>query len=103
MDLIDKEHIVLLQRGEDACQIARLVEHRAAGELEAHAEFVGDDVGKRGLSQSGRTMEQGVVEGLATIFGSLDEHLEILYDLLLSTEVAETQGAQGVLKVFLAL
>jgi hypothetical protein len=48
-------------------------------------------------------MEQGVVEGLATIFGSLDEHLEILYDLLLSTEVAETQGAQGVLKVFLAL
>ena len=48
-------------------------------------------------------MEQGVVEGLATILGSLYEYLEILHHLLLSAEVAESQWAQGILKVFLAL
>ena len=44
-----------------------------------------------------------MVEGLTTEFGGLYEHFEILHHLLLTTEVAEAQGAQGILKVFLAL
>ena len=44
-----------------------------------------------------------MVERLTPIFGSLDEHFKILHHLLLSAKVAETEGAQSILKVFLAL
>ena len=47
-------------------------------------------------------MQQDVVEGLATVFGSLYEHLQVLDDLLLSAEIVESQRAQCVLELFLA-
>ncbi len=42
-----------------------------------------------------------MVEGLATILGCLDKHLQVLHDLLLTAEVAERQRSQGILKVLL--
>ena len=65
VDFVDEEHIMGFQAGEDARQVARLVEHGAAGNLEAHAQFVGDDTGEGGLSQSRRAMEQRMVERFA--------------------------------------
>ena len=47
-------------------------------------------------------MQQDVVEGLATIFGSLDEHFQVLDNLLLTAEIVECQRAQRVLELFLA-
>ena len=98
--LVDEEHVVLFERGEDAGEVARFVEHRTAGDLESHAQFVGDDIAQGGLSQSGRTVEQCVVERFTAIFGSLHEHLQIFHNLTLSAEIVESQRAQGVLKVF---
>lgn len=46
-------------------------------------------------------MQQGMVERLSTVFGSLHEHLQVLHHLLLSAEVTEREGTQGVLKFFL--
>jgi hypothetical protein len=43
-----------------------------------------------------------MVERLTTILRCLNEHLQILYNLLLAAEVAKAQGAQGILKVLLA-
>ena len=54
--LINEQHIVRLQRGEQTCQVARLVEHRARGDLESHAQLIGDDVAQCRLAQSGRPM-----------------------------------------------
>ena len=102
MYLVDEEHVVGLKTGEDACQVAGLVEHRAAGDFEAHTQFVGNDVAERGLAQSGRTVQQRVVEGFAAVAGSLNKHLKIIYHMALSAEVGEAQGAQGVFKLFLA-
>ena len=48
-------------------------------------------------------MQQCVIERLATILGCLDEHLQVLHHLFLSAEIAESQWAQGILKVFFAL
>ena len=48
-------------------------------------------------------MQKRVVEGFATIFGCLDEHLQVFHHFLLAAKVAESQWAQGILKVFLAL
>ena len=46
-------------------------------------------------------MQQGVVEWFATIFCRLNEDLKIIHYLTLSTEIAEVQWAQGILKVLL--
>ena len=103
MNLVDEQHIVLLQRCQDACQVAWLVEHRATGNLEAHAQLVGNDVRQRCLAQSWGTVQQRVVQRLTTILGSLDEHLQILHNLLLAAEVTEAQRSQGVFKLFLSV
>ncbi len=47
-------------------------------------------------------MQQYVVEWLTTVFGCLDEHLQVLHHLLLTAEVVERQRAQGVLELLLA-
>ena len=98
--LIDEEHIVGLEAHEDACQVAGLVEHGAGGHLEAYAELIGHDVRQRGLPQSGRAVEQGVVEGLAAQTGGLHEYAQVGYDLLLAAEVVERQRAQRFLYIF---
>ena len=103
MYLIDEEDIVLLQRSEDAGQIAGLVEHGAGSQLKADAQLVGNDVGKRGFAQSRRAVKQRVVERLATELGCLDEDAQILHHLRLTAEVVEGKGTKGVFKVLLFL
>ena len=48
-------------------------------------------------------MQQRVVEGFATIFGCLDEDLQILHNLLLAAEILKGQRSQRILKVLFAL
>ena len=43
-----------------------------------------------------------MIQRFTTILGRLHEHLQILYNLLLSAEVAKAQWAQGILKILLA-
>ena len=90
MDLVDEKHVAPLQRGKDASKVARLVEDRARGDLETHAQLVGDDVAQSGLSQSGRAVEQGVVERLATVFSCFDKYAQVIDYALLTAKVVET-------------
>ena len=103
MDLVDKQHIVLFERGQDTREVARLIEYRTGGNLKSYPQLVGDDIRERGLSQARRTVQQGMIQRLTTILGSLHEHLKVLYDLLLTTEITECQRSQCVLKVFFSL
>ena len=102
MNLIDKQHIVLLQRCQDACQVPRLVQYGAAGNLESYSQFVGNNIRQRRLTQSRRTVQQDVIQRFATVFGSLDEHLQVLHYLLLTAEVMERQRSQSVFELFFA-
>ena len=90
MYLVNEQHVARLQRGEDASQVARFVEHGATGNLESHAQLVGNDVRKGCLAQSRGAVQQGVVERFATILGRLDKHLQVLHHLFLPAEVAKT-------------
>ena len=101
VNFVDEQHVVLLERGEDARQVARLVEHRTAGHLETHAQFVGDDVRESGLAQSWRAVQEGVVERFAAELRCLDKDAQVFHHLRLSAEVIEAQGAQCVLEVLL--
>ena len=64
VDLVDEEDVVGFERGEQARQIAGFVEHGAGRHFESDAQFVGDDVRQCRLAQSGRPVEQRVVERL---------------------------------------
>lgn len=99
--LIDEEDIVGFQRRENTGQIAGLVQYRTARNLEAYAKLVGNDVAKSGLSQSWRTVQKGVVEGLSPVFRRLHEDTEVLHDILLSAEVVELQRTKSLFELLL--
>ena len=90
-----------LEGGEDGGQVALALQHRPAGDVEAHAELGGDDAGQRGLAQPRRPGEQHVVEGLAALAGRLQEDAELLLDALLADEVVEPARAQGAVELVL--
>ena len=46
-------------------------------------------------------MQQHVVQGLGTQLGRLDKDAQVVHHLVLSAEVAELEGAEGVLEVAL--
>ena len=59
--LIDKQHIIPVKRGENTRQVTRFVEHGSAGDFKSHSQFVGNDIAQCGFSQSGRSVQQGMV------------------------------------------
>jgi hypothetical protein len=80
---------------EDAGEIARAFDLRAAGGVQLRADGVGDEIGERGLAQAGRAAEQHVVQRLAAHLGGLDHDEELLLDLRLAVELGEIARAQG--------
>src|SRR4030095_16818148 len=78
VDLIDEEYVLVLEIGQQCRQIARTHKHRARSRAKADAKLARDDLGKRGLAETGRPGEQHMVERLATRFRRLDEHREIV-------------------------
>ena len=64
VDLVDEEHVALLERGQDRRDVLPL-ERRAGDGAEADAELLADDVGEARLAEPGRAGEQHVVERLA--------------------------------------
>ncbi len=97
--LVDKQDVVFFERGEYAGQVAGLVEDGTRGDLEAHAELVGDDTGQGGFAEAGRAVEQQVVEGLVAHARCGDEYPEVVDDFFLAVECLEASGAQGALEV----
>lgn len=99
MNLVDKQHVVLVEIGQYRRQIARPLDRRSARDAKLYAELVGNDVRKRGLTQSRRTVQQHVVERLAALFRRLDKDAEIRLDLLLAHVIGQTFGAQRYVEI----
>ena len=100
MDLVDEQHVVGLEVGQQRRQIARPLEHGTGGLPQIHAHLARDDVRQRGLAQARRPEQQDVVERLAPVAGGLDEDGELRADLLLADVVAELLGPQRPLQRF---
>ena len=83
MDLIDEENITLLKVGQHGCQITRTFNNRPGCCPDIAAHFIGNNIGKGGFSQSGRTKKEHVVQGLRTALGGLNVDRNIIPDLLL--------------------
>jgi len=89
VDLVEEEHLLLAQIGEDGGEVALNLQGGAGALLEADAEFVGDDGGQRGLAQAGRTEEEDVVEGLAARLRRFERDGELLLGLRLTDKLGE--------------
>ena len=66
MDLINEEDLLVLHVGDDRREVAFDLQQWSGGLLKIHSEFVGNDVGERGLPQTRGPVEQHVIHGLAT-------------------------------------
>ena len=103
VDLVYEKHVVRFQRHQYAGQVARLVKDGSGCGLEAHVQFVCYDVGKGGLAQSRRAVQQGMVEAVAAHPRRLHEHAQVLHDVGLSAEIIETERPQRPLYVLFHL
>ena len=95
VDLVDEEHVVLLEVREDGGEVARALDGGAGGDAHGDAHLGGDDVGERGLAEAGRAVEEQVVERLAALLGGVDGDAEVVLELLLADELIEAPGAEG--------
>ena len=89
MDLVDEEHLALLQIRQHRREIAGFLDHRSGRRTNRHAELVGDDAGERGLAEPGRPVQQHVIERLAALLGGLDRHVQVFADAFLADVVVE--------------
>ena len=97
VDLVDEEHVPLVQVGQDRREVAAPLDRRAAGQLDLHAQLVRDDVGERRLAEAGRAVQQDVVERLPAHLGGGDKDGEVFLHLLLPDVIGHRLGAEGVL------
>ena len=93
MDLVDEQHVAVAELGEDGRQVAGAFERRARGDVHVHAHLDGDDAGQAGLAEAGRPGQQQVVGGLAAHLGCLEHDGEVLFQLALTDELAQSSGA----------
>lgn len=81
MDLIDEEDIAFIEIGQYCCEVAGFFDHWAGCTAQLRAKLACNDSCQRRLTQAGRTVEQHMIEGVSPGLGSLDEDVEVLFDL----------------------
>ena len=99
---VDEQHVTRLEVGHHRREIAGLLDDRAGGRADLHAQLVGDHVRERRLAEPGRTVQQHVIERFAALPRRRDRHLQVLADAVLPDVVVERPRAQArlVLDVF---
>ncbi len=95
VDLVDKEHIVWFEVGEQCSQITRFLQYGARGSLDIDPHLVGNDVGEGGLAQTRRAEDQQVIESLPPQPSRLDKDLHLLANGILTGIVRQFFGADG--------
>ena len=76
VDLVDEEDIARAEAGEQADQVAGLLQDRTRRGPELDPHLLGEQRGERGLAQAGRPEEEDVVERLLPALGRVDGDLE---------------------------
>jgi hypothetical protein len=93
--LVDEEDVPRLEAGEDAGEVALLLQRGPGGQVHLHPHLGGDDVGQGGLAEAGRSAEEEVVHRLAAALGRLHEDLEVVLHLGLADVLVEAPRAEG--------
>jgi DNA polymerase III delta prime subunit len=97
VDLVDEQHIVRFEVGQQRRQVLGFFQHRTAGLAQVHAQLLRDDVTQRGLAQAGRAEQQHMVQRLGAFPGGANEDFQLLAHLLLAHVLVQQLGPQGAL------
>ncbi|GAA3155408.1 hypothetical protein GCM10017687_86770 [Streptomyces echinatus] len=95
VDLVEEEHLALLEGGEDRGEVAGVLDGGARGDADGGAHLGRDDHRQGGLAEPGRAGEQHVVGGGAPRACGAQDQVELFADLLLADELTQVLGAQG--------
>ena len=95
MNLVDEQHIAVLELRENRRQITCSFEGRTRRDLEIGAHLGGDDVGERGFSETGRTGEKQMVGGFTTTSRGTEHDPQMPFQLGLADELRQGLGPQS--------
>ncbi len=84
MNFVDKQDVPGIQVAEHGRQISRLFDHRTRRCLKGHTHFLRHDIGQGRLAQTRRTEDEGMVQRIGSLSGSLDENTHLLFNSLLA-------------------
>ena len=93
VDLVDEEHVALLERREDRGHVPLALERRPGHGAQPDAELLAHDLGERRLAEARRPDQEHVVERLAASLGRVERDRELLLRALLADEVVEPARA----------
>ena len=89
VDLVDEQHVAVVEVGEDGGEVTGALERGAARDAQADVHLGGDDPRQRGLAEARRAREQQVVDGLAAAARGAEQDLEVLLQPRLADELVE--------------
>ena len=95
MYLVDEQDVALFEIGEYGGEVAGLLDGGTRGRSDIHAHLVSDDGGEGSLAETGRAVEQDMVEAVSALLRRLDIDGHILLDLLLTDILCESFRAEG--------
>jgi len=95
VDLVNKQNIPLFQIGQHAGQVSRLFNLGAGSRMNAAADGIRDNIGKRRLPQARRAAQQDVVQHVVALSGGFHHQHQAVLNLLLAAELAESGRSEG--------
>jgi hypothetical protein len=101
VDFVDEQDVALAEPGEQAHQVARLLQHRTGGGAELDPHLLREQDGKGGLPQAGGPEEEDVVELVSPAPGGVDGDLERGLERLLADEFVQPRGPERGLRAAL--
>ena len=101
VNLVDEQHVVLAEVGEDRRKVRRLFDCGTGGDADLRVHLGSDDVRERGLAKPRRTVQEHVVERLSPCDRRLYVNLEIFFDLVLTDIFVHRTRTKGVFAVAL--
>ena len=102
VDLVYEQHVALVEVGQYAGQIAGALYGRAGGDADVVSHLRGDDAGQRGLAQTGRAVEQYVIQRLMAGQRRLHVYRQAVLDLLLPEILGQRVRPERALRLVLA-
>ena len=103
MYLVNKQHIISLQRRKQTRQITRFIKHRTRRQLKPYTQFIGYNITQRSLTQARRSVQQCVVKTLTTHTRRLNKDAEVLNHFVLSRKIVKRQRTQRLIQITLSL
>ena len=98
MDFIDKKYILTMKVGKDSCQVSGPLNSRARGNPEVNPHLSSNDKSQCSLAQTGRAVEQQMIQSFTPALGGSDGNVYIVLNLYLPIEVSETSRSQAGIK-----